>query len=75
MASMVSLVAAGVAVTLVPESVCQLRPAGVRYIRIRGDTPLAMLWLVARRGATASGVDNFLQHAERFFKTPPRPRA
>ena len=31
MASMVSLVAAGVGVTLVPECVCQLRPAGVRY--------------------------------------------
>ena len=73
MASMVSLVAAGVGLTLVPESVCQLRPAGVRYIPIRGQTPLAMLWLVAQRGATAAGVDNFLRHAERFFRTPPRP--
>jgi hypothetical protein len=59
----------------VPESVCQLRPAGVRYIPIRGQTPLAMLWLVAQRGAIASGVDNFFQHAERFFKTPPRSRS
>ena len=39
MASMVSLVAAGVGVTLVPESVCQLRPAGVRYVRINGQAP------------------------------------
>jgi DNA-binding transcriptional LysR family regulator len=70
MASMVSLVAAGVGVTLVPESVCQLRPAGVRYIPIHGQTPLAMLWLVAQRGAIASGVDNFLRHAEKFFKRP-----
>ena len=49
MASMVSLVAAGVGVTLVPESVCQLRPAGVRYVRINGQAPVAMLWLVAQR--------------------------
>ena len=71
MASMVSLVAAGVGVTLVPESVCQLRPAGVRYIPIHGQTPVAMLWLVAPRGAMAAGVEQFSRHAERFFKTPP----
>src|SRR3954465_4314316 len=41
MASMVSLVAAGVGVTLVPESVCQLRPAGVRYVAVQGQTPVA----------------------------------
>ena len=72
MASMVSLVAAGVGVTLVPESVCQLRPAGVRYLPIHGQTPVATLWLVAQRGTTAAGVSNFLGLAERFFKTPPR---
>jgi DNA-binding transcriptional LysR family regulator len=72
MASMVSLVAAGVGVTLAPESVCQLRPAGVRYVRIKGQAPVAMLWLVAQRSATASVVDNFLRHAATFFKTPPR---
>ena len=72
MASMVSLVAAGVGVTLAPESVCQLRPAGVRYVRIKGQAPVARLWLVAQRGATASAVDNFLRHAATFFKTPRR---
>ena len=71
MASMVSLVAAGVGVTLVPESVCQLRPAGVRYVRINGQAPVAMLWLVAQQSATGSAVDNFLRHAATFFKTPP----
>lgn len=69
MASMVSLVAAGVGVTLVPECVCQLRPAGVRYIRINGQVPVATLWLVAQRCATPSGLDNFLRHAEKFFKS------
>ena len=70
MASIVSLVAAGVGVTLVPESVCQLRPAGVRYLPITGETPVAMLWLVAQHGPTSAGVDNFLRHAERFFRKP-----
>ena len=69
MASMVSLVAAGVGVTLVPECVCQLRPAGVRYIRINGQVPVAALWLVAQRCSTPSGLDNFLRHAEKFFKS------
>ena len=72
MAAMVSLVAAGVGVTLVPESVCQLRPAGVRYVRIHGQAPVAMLWLVAQRSATASGLDNFLRHAEKYVKGPHR---
>lgn len=76
MASIVSLVAAGVGVTLVPASVCQLRPEGVRYLRISGQTPTAMLWLVAQRGILAAGVNNFLCHAEQFFKTQARrPRA
>ena len=61
-------------VTLVPESVCQLRPAGVRYITIRGQTPLAMLWLFAQRGATAAGVDNFLRHARTVFQDAGPPR-
>ena len=71
MASMVSLVAAGVGVTLVPECVCQLRPAGVRYLRINGQVPVATLWLVAQRCATPSGLDNFRDTRE-FFKSRQR---
>jgi DNA-binding transcriptional LysR family regulator len=62
-------VAAGVGVTLVPQSVCQLRPAGVRYLPIHGQKPVAMLWLVAQRAPASAGVENFLRHAERFFRT------
>lgn len=69
MASIVSLVAAGVGVTLVPESVCQLRPAGVRYMRISGQTPTALLWMVAKHGVQLAGVTNFLRHADAFLKT------
>jgi len=72
MASMVSLVAAGVGVTLVPECVCQLRPAGVRYVRISGQAPVALLWLVAQRTAIASGLDHFMRHAEKFFRSASR---
>jgi hypothetical protein len=44
----------------------------VRYLPIHGQTPVAMLWLVAQRGTRAAGVSSFLDHAERFFRTPPR---
>ena len=69
MALIVSLVAAGVGVALVPESVCQLRPAGMRYVRISGRPPTAMLWLVAKRGVQLGGANRFLRHAEAFFKS------
>jgi DNA-binding transcriptional LysR family regulator len=68
MASMVSLVATGVGVTLVPESVRQLQPSGVRYVRITGQAPVAPLFLVAQRNVTGSSLDAFLRHAEKFFK-------
>jgi len=68
MASIVSLVAAGVGVTLVPESVCQLRPNGVRYLRISGQAPTAELCLVAQRGLPSAAINNFLSHAEQFFR-------
>jgi hypothetical protein len=45
---------------------------GVRYVRIKGQAPVAMLWLVAQRSASTSGLDNFLRHAEKFFKMPHR---
>jgi len=46
-----------------------VQPAGVRYVPISGQAPVAMLWLVAQRSATASSLDAFLRHAEKFFKT------
>lgn len=70
MSVIVSLVAAGVGVTLVPESMCQLRPAGVRYIRIIGQAPTAKLWLVAKRDVQLASVSNFLQRTEAFIQAP-----
>ena len=60
MASMVSRVAAGVGVTLVPGSVCWIAAGRcARHVCINGQAPVAMLWLVAQRSATASAVSNF----------------
>jgi DNA-binding transcriptional LysR family regulator len=69
MASIVSLVAAGVGVTLVPESVCQLRPQGVKYVRLNGQAPAATLCLAARSDTPVGPVENFLRYAERFLKS------
>jgi len=35
---------ASTGVTLVPESVCQLRPQGVKYVRLNGQAPAATLY-------------------------------
>jgi DNA-binding transcriptional LysR family regulator len=70
MAAIVSLVAAGTGVTLVPESVCQLRPEGVRYVRILGQSPVATLCLVSHATEPASpAVSNFMVRAQRFLRT------
>ena len=68
MASMVSLVAAGTGVTMVPESVCQLRPHGVSYIRMLGQSPVATLCLVAPATRHVDPlVTNFMDQAQRFL--------
>ena len=65
---MVGLVAAGIGVTLVPESVCQLRPEGVRYVRVLGQAPVATLSLVSQRGGLFSpSINNFLTRTQRFL--------
>jgi DNA-binding transcriptional LysR family regulator len=61
MASTVNLVAAGVGVTLVPESMCQLHAQGVTYARIAGDGPKAQLVVAHRReGLVPPAVRNFI---------------
>jgi hypothetical protein len=40
----------------------------VRYVRINGQAPVAMLWLVAQRTATTSSLEAFLRDAEKFFR-------
>ncbi|WBO20743.1 LysR family transcriptional regulator [Sphingomonas abietis] len=61
MASTVNLVAAGVGVALVPESMCQLHAQGVTYARIAGDGPMAQLVVAHRReGPVPPAVRNFM---------------
>jgi len=61
MASTVNLVAAGVGVALVPESMCQLHAQGVTYARIAGDGPKAQLVVAHRReGPIPPAVRNFM---------------
>jgi DNA-binding transcriptional LysR family regulator len=49
MASIVSLVAAGFGISLVPESMRHIHTEGIRYLPLRGDAPRAMLDLAYRR--------------------------
>ncbi|OWK33582.1 LysR family transcriptional regulator [Sphingomonas dokdonensis] len=61
MASTVNLVAAGVGVALVPESMRQLHAQGVTYARISGDGPKAQLVVAHRRdGPLPPAVRNFM---------------
>lgn len=61
MASTVNLVAAGVGVALVPESMCQIHGHGVTYVRIAGDAPMAQLAVAHRRGGLLPpAVRNFM---------------
>lgn len=64
LASTVNLVAAGVGVALVPESLCRLHPHGVTYSRIAGNVPKAQLVLAHRRiESTRPAIRNFMHCA------------
>jgi DNA-binding transcriptional LysR family regulator len=58
MASIVSLVAAGFGVSLVPESMRHLHTEGIRYLPLRGDAPRALLDLACRRNHPSQAVRN-----------------
>ncbi|MGR9263717.1 LysR family transcriptional regulator [Rhizobium leguminosarum] len=59
MTSTVSLVAAGVGVTLVTESMQQLHNSGVRYLDLAGIAPVAETYLVRRVRPVSSIMANF----------------
>ena len=68
MASTVNLVAAGVGVAIVPESMCQIHPQGVTYVRIADPAPSAMLWVAHRHSQTVPPVvQNFMQEVYRYL--------
>jgi DNA-binding transcriptional LysR family regulator len=57
--SVVNLVAAELGVSVVPASISQLKVAGVEYLEIEGDAPLARLALASRRDERSIVVKNF----------------
>lgn len=74
MSSVVSLVAADLGVSLVTESMAQIRLAGVTYRPILGEAPQAPLALACLRGAASPVVENLRKivadlGAEKSFKS------
>jgi DNA-binding transcriptional LysR family regulator len=64
LASVITLVAADLGVSIVPASMSQLQIAGVAYRAIAGEaTPIAPLALAYRRGETSPIVRNFIARA------------
>jgi DNA-binding transcriptional LysR family regulator len=60
LSSVVSLVAAELGFSMVPESMRQLQMTGVTYREVKGDAPLSRLALAYRRGETSKIVRNFI---------------
>ena len=63
LSSVVSLVAAELGFSMVPESMRQLQLTGVAYREVTGDAPLTRLALAYRRGETSKIVRNFVDLA------------
>jgi DNA-binding transcriptional LysR family regulator len=60
LASVITLVAADLGVSIVPVSMSQLQISGVAYRAIAGEAPTARLALAHRRGETSAIVRNFI---------------
>jgi DNA-binding transcriptional LysR family regulator len=65
----VLMVAAGLGVSIVPQSITQIRLAGVAYLRIEGETPRAPISLAYRRDDRSTSVRNFVASARRHGRT------
>jgi DNA-binding transcriptional LysR family regulator len=60
MAALIGMVAAGLGVAIVPECFQQIRPAGVSYHRIEGETPIPTIALIHRHVERSPSVRNFV---------------
>jgi DNA-binding transcriptional LysR family regulator len=63
MHTITGLVAAGLGVSLVPESTRQLRRDGVRYLALRGTAPIWELAVARRRNEESALIDHFVDAA------------
>jgi DNA-binding transcriptional LysR family regulator len=63
--STLNLVAAGLGISLVPESLQRMRMNGVVFRRVAGAQPKAPLYLASRRGDSSGAVRRFLELVKR----------
>ena len=71
--STLNLVAAGLGVSLVPESLQRLQMEGIAYRRVRADPPLrAPINLACRRVENAAAVRRFIDMTRQAAKTIPK---
>ncbi|MBV8919667.1 LysR substrate-binding domain-containing protein, partial [Bradyrhizobium sp.] len=63
--SIVHLVAAGFGVSVVPQSIEQIRAEGIAYLRIEGTSPRAPIGLAVSAENRSATVRNFLALARR----------
>jgi DNA-binding transcriptional LysR family regulator len=70
--SIVYMVAAGFGVSIVPQSLEQIRAEGVAYLGIDGEAPRALVSLAYRRDDRSTVVRNFVALARRAARSAPR---
>ncbi len=68
--SIVYLVAAGFGVSVVPQSIEQIRADGVAYVGIKGEAPRAPIAIAYRRDNHSTSVRNFAALARRRTRCP-----
>jgi DNA-binding transcriptional LysR family regulator len=66
--STLNLVAAGLGVSIVPESLRHLRTNDIAYLRLTGDAPQAALGLASRVDERSAAVRNFIAVALRIAR-------
>jgi DNA-binding transcriptional LysR family regulator len=70
--STLNLVAAGLGISIVPESLKHLRTNDIVYLRLTGDAPQAALGLASRADGRSPAVGNFIAVALRIADNPNR---
>lgn len=68
--SVIPLVAAGLGVSIVPQSMARILLEGVKYLSIEGEAPRLKICLAYRRGDRSPAVRNFLAVARRVIRRP-----
>ncbi len=67
--SIIPMVAAGLGVSIAPQSTSRIHADGVFYLPIEGEAPHPEIWLVHRRNDHSAAVQNFVAVARREIPT------